>query len=284
MAQRKDDATSVAREKAKSIVSAQRKKEKRHRLILTISVSVVAVLFLGLIGFLAFSDAKTTKKEASVLGVQMTPALANSNGSFYVSKDGKTNEPSADSKATRVDLFFDPQCPGCGVVDRGIGERLAELVQTEEIDLYLSPVSFLDKTSADRYSSRAVNAVVTVAEKSPAHLLKFVNAIYAKDFQPAEGGASVSDEKLSAQAIKIGVPEAVANEFKNHSYFDWIAKNSTTQMDRADYFSAGFATPSLFLNSKVQNGVASDFTKVQFVDSNILKTFNDAFSNLPKGK
>lgn len=284
MSQRKDDATSVARAKAKSIVSAQRKKEKRQRAIITISVSVVAVIFLGLIGFLAFSDAKETKREASVTGVQLTPELANENGAFYVSKDGKTNEPAADSKAVRVDTFIDPQCPGCGVVERGIGDRLAELVQTEEINLYLNPVSFLDKASADRYSTRAVNAVVTVAEKSPAHLLKFVNAIYEKDFQPAEGGLKVSDEKLSAEAIRVGVPEAVANEFKNHSYFDWIAKNSTTQMARADYFSKGFSTPSVFLNSKVENGVASDFTRVEFVDSNILKTFNEAFSNVPKGK
>jgi protein-disulfide isomerase len=284
MSQRKDDATAVARANAKALVHAQRKKEKRNRILITVAVSVVAIIFLGLISFFSIQDAKNAKIEASATGVQVVPALADSNGSFYVSKDGKTSKPEADSKAIRVDVFFDPQCPGCGVVERGIGDRLAELVQTEEIDLYLSPVSFLDNASVDRYSSRAVNAVVTVAEKSPGNLLKFVNALYAKNFQPAEGGASVSDEKLAAQAISVGVPEAVANEFKNHSYFDWIAKNSQTQMDRTDYFSAGFSTPSVFLNSKVQNGVASDFTKVVFADSNILETFNNTFSNLPKGK
>lgn len=284
MSQRKDDATAAARANSKALVAAQRKKEKRNRILITVAVSAVAIIFLGLISFFSFQDAKKTKIEASATGVQTAPVLADSSGAFYVSKDGKTNAPDADSKAIRVDVFFDPQCPGCGVVDRGIGERLAELVQNEEINLYLSPVSFLDNASSDRYSSRAVNAVVTVAEKSPANLLKFVHAIYAKGFQPAEGGASVSDEKLAAEAIKVGVPETVANDFKNHSYFDWIAKNSTTQMDRQDYFSAGFSTPSVFLNSKVQNGVASDFTKVVFADSNILKTFNDTFSNLPKGK
>jgi protein-disulfide isomerase len=283
MSQRKDDAA-AARARAKAIVSAQKKKEKRNRILITVSVSAVAIIILGLISFFSFQDAKNTKIEASATGAQITPALADSNGSFYVSKDGKTNAPATDSTATRVDVFFDPQCPGCGVVDRGIGDRLAELVQTGEIDLYLSPVSFLDKASTDRYSSRAVNAVVTVAEKSPANLLKFVHAIYAKDFQPAEGGVSVSDEKLAALAVKTGVPEDVAGEFKNHSYFDWIAQNSQTQMSRTDYFSEGFSTPSIFLNSKVQNGVATDFTKVKFADSDVLKTFNDTYSNLPKGK
>lgn len=284
MSQRKDDATAAARANSKALVAAQRKKEKRKRILITVAVSAVAIIFLGLISFFSFQDAKNTKIEASATGAQSVPALADSSGAFYVSKDGKTNAPAADSKATRVDVFFDPQCPGCGVVDRGIGERLAELVQNEEINLYLSPVSFLDNASADRYSSRSVNAVVTVAEKSPANLLKFVNALYVKSFQPAEGGASVSDDKLAAQAISVGVPETVASEFKNHSYFDWIAKNSQTQMERKDYFSAGFSTPSIFLDSKIQNGVASRFTRVKFADSDVLKTFNDTLSNLPKGK
>jgi hypothetical protein len=129
-----------------------------------------------------------------------------------------------------------------------------------------------------------VNAVVTVAEKSPENLLEFVNALYEKSFQPAEGGASVPDDKLADLAVKVGVPGDVASEFKNHSYFEWIAKNSQTQMSRTDYFSEGFSTPSVFLNSKVQNGVATDFTKVKFADSDVLKTFNDTLSNLPKGK
>jgi protein-disulfide isomerase len=284
MTQSKEMATALARKKANAIVADQKKRDKRNRLLITVSVSVVALIFLGLISFFSITSAKTKKEEASTIGVQIVPERATANGAFYVSKDGKSKEPAADSTATRVDLFFDPQCPGCGVVDRGIGERLSELVQNEEIDLYLNPVSFLDKASADWYSTRSVNAVVTVAEKSPEKLLTFVNALYAKSFQPAEGGASVPDSKLAAEAVKVGVPEDVANTFKEHSYFDWIAKNSTTQMSRTDYFTAGFSTPSVFIGSKVQNGVASDFTKVQFADSDVLKTFNETLSNFPKGK
>lgn len=284
MPQRKDDPAAVARAKAKDIISAQKKKEKRTRLIIAVTGSVIGLVFLGLVSFFAIQDAKTSKTEASVVGAQATPVLADANGAFYVSKDGKTNAPAADSTAIRVDNFFDPQCPGCGVIDRGIGDRLEELVQNGEIDLYMNPVSFLDRASSDRYSTRAVNAVVTVAEKSPDHLLKFVNSIYQKDFQPAEGGLRVSDDKLAERAISVGVPEAVANEFKNHSYFDWIEKNSATQMERQDYFSEGFSTPSIFLDSKIENGVASGFTRVEFADSDVLKTFNDTLSNLPKGK
>lgn len=283
MSQRKDNAAE-AREKAKAIISMQKKKEKSKRILITTSAIAVAALLLGLVSFLSFQSVQKTKTEASVTATQLSPVLADSHGAFYVSKDGKTNQPASDSKATRVDVFFDPQCPGCGVVDRGIGDRLSELVQNGEIDLYLNPVSFLDKTSSDRYSTRSVNAVITVAEKSPENLLKFVNALYEKSFQPAEGGPSVPDAKLANLAVKVGVPEDVTASFKDHAYFDWIAKNSEEQMSRTDYFSEGFATPSIFLNSKLQNGVATDFTKVQFADSNVLKTFNKTLSNLPKGK
>lgn len=283
MSQPKDNAA-AARERAKAIVSVQKKKEKQKRVLITVSAIAVAVIILGLVSFFSFQSVQKTKIAASVTATQVMPALADSHGAFYVSKDGKTNQPDPASKATRVDVFFDPQCPGCGVVDRGIGDRLSELVQNGEIDLYLNPVSFLDKASSDRYSSRSVNAVVTVAEKSPSKLLKFVNALYEKSFQPAEGGPSVSDEKLSALAVKAGVAQDVADSFKDHAYFDWIAKNSEAQMSRTDYFSEGFATPSIFLNSKLKNGVATDFTKVQFADSNVLKTFNETLANLPKGK
>lgn len=277
----------TARDKAKAMVNAQRKKEKRTKKIIIASIFSAVIVLLGLTTFLIINDSKKVAEDVDLTTAeQITPALADENGAFYTSNDGIKTEPASDTRATRVDLFFDPQCPGCGTIERGIGDRLAELVENEEIDLYLTPVSFLDRATTDRYSSRAANAVVTVAENSPEHLLSFVHAIYEEDFQPKENGGSsnVPDSKLADAAKELGVPNEVADSFKNHSYFDWIAESTEKQKARTDLFSTGFSTPSLFLDAKIVNGKANGFTRVEFTQEDVLKTFNDSFASLKKDK
>lgn len=275
-----------ARTQARQMVATQNRRNKRNKNLIAAGIIAGVVLILSIIGFMMVQDAKKTGSDAKVSqGEQITPERATANGAFHIPSEGTAPEAPEDSTATRVDMFLDPQCPGCGAVERGIGDRIAELVEAEEIDLYVTPVSFLDRATTDRYSSRATNAIITVAEKTPENALDFIHAIYAEDVQPGEtGGASgVSDDKLAEIAVSVGVPQDVADTFKNHSYFDWIKSNTETQQARTDLFATGFSTPSVFLNVEYVDGKGENFTKVPFQDEDVLKTFNETFENLKKG-
>lgn len=278
--------TKDARAKARQMVAEQNRRNKRSKNLIAVGIITAVVLILSIIGFTMVQDAKNSKSSTDVSqGEQVSPARATANGAFYIPSEGSDTEAAEDSTATRVDMFIDPQCPGCAAVERGIGDRISELVEAEEIDLYVTPVAFLDRATNDRYSTRAANAVITVADKAPENALDFISAIYAEDVQPPENGkaSGVPDEKLAEIAISVGVPQDVADTFKNHSYFDWIKTNTETQQSRADLFAAGFSTPSVFLNTEYVEGKATNFTKVPFQDEDVLKTFNETFENLKKG-
>jgi protein-disulfide isomerase len=254
------------------------KRRKKKKIIIASSLTAL-VLAVGAMGFYLAKGAEDSYQKMNPEIVSLSPERADVNGAFYVTDDAKIKAPAKDSTKSRVDMFFDPQCPGCGIVERGIGDRLSELSKNDEIDLFVTPVSFLDEASQDAYSTRSVNAVITVAEKSPENLHDFIHAIFAKGVQPSENSASLSDDRLSEIAQSVNVPLEVAETFKNKSYFDWIAQNTEKQFERSDLFPNGFSTPGVFINVKFdENNKAKSFDRVTFQDSNILKTFNDAFS------
>lgn len=269
-----------AREQARKI---QQEEALRKKLSFIVPAVVVILAIIG--GFFLFSnyaEEKKTEKEtqaqmAKTKGEQTTPKLIDDKGAFHVSANGVEKDVKPTGK-TRMDMFFDPQCPACGMVDRGIGDRVNELLENDEIDLYIYPVSFLDQTSSDNYSSRATSAVVTVAERSPENTMKFINKIFEEDFQPEEGSSyeSVSDKDLAQAAVEVGVPENIAKTIEQKNYLDWVVKNSKKQTSRTDYFSDGFSTPAIFLNTEYKNGQATDYTRVVFDNDNILQTFDNA--------
>jgi len=252
-----------------------------NKFVITFGVIFIIAAFVG--SLLMFGEKQQEEaKKAMAPVVDLVPEKVDENGAFRAVQT-KNNELSKD--AVRVDLFFDPQCPGCGAMDRAIGSDLRELSETGEIDLYLSPVAFLDNSGYNRYSTRATNAVVTVAEESPENLVKYINAIYSEEFQPAEGGADRrTDDDLINEAVEVGVPQDSANKIKNHSYFKWIEETTELQTNRQDLFAGGFSTPSLFLNVEYsEDNKAINFKKLDFSNGSIQDVFNKELKEAKKG-
>lgn len=244
---------------------AEERKDKRTRII-TLSVIVAAVaVVIGLVVFI-LSQAQDKNDNGPVIGEQKIPSSVDENGAFPLNKT-----PNPDAK--RVDIFFDPMCPGCGIVDRAIGSKVSELVDNDEINLYLTPVAFVSGPEDNLYSATSVNAFVTVAEHDPRLALKFMNRIFERDFQPQYADA-VGDAELTAIAIEVGVPEDVAKSFSNRTYSDWVKENSTKQMARQDLFADGFSTPSVFVGLDYVDGKASG-EKILFESDDILQVFLD---------
>ena len=256
----------------KALRAEQARKDKRAKIVTVSVVSAAILAFIGLVVFIVINGNSNTKPDDLTTGEQSAPITATANGAFLVASD------SVDEEAKRVDIFFDPMCPGCGVVDRAIGDKLSELVDNGEINLYLSPVSFLDITSSDQYSTRAINAFITVAEYDPRLSLDFMNAIFEKDFQPAEGTSyiSVPDESFVEVAKSVGVPDDIAESITQRKYVDWIKENSETQTNRRDLFPEEFSTPSVFVGVTYDSSGNATGNKVSFASGDVLGSFEDA--------
>lgn len=157
------------------------------------------------------------------------------------------------AKHIRVDLVFDPHCPGCGLAEQTLGKILQEYNDQGKIDLYLHPVSFLDQLSTDKYSSRAANAFIAVAENHADKAYPFFAKLMAKDFQPKEGQEykTVEDVQLVELAKSVGVSDDVTiNAIKSHLYSNWAINNAfTVSANKHFYYDGKAYTPLLVLNN-----------------------------------
>lgn len=272
----KEERRQERRQRAAEMRKQAKKKARRDKIVrVSALVSVIAVL-IGLTGYIAVTAHNKKDSEGwTQASTQLTPKNFDEHGAFQVKSDNLK------SSATRVDDFFDPLCPGCGAVHRASGDRMKELVKSGDIDLRLSPVSFLDEASTDKYSTRAINAFVTVAENSPEHALEFLSALYRKDFQPQEGTQNygqkpVTDQALVEAAVGAGVPADVAKTIPEHRYADWINNTSEKQVKRSDLFPSGFSTPAIFTGVKYSSDGKASGTKIDFKNKDILRAFNEA--------
>lgn len=272
----KEECRQERRQRAAEMRKQAKKKARRDKIVrVSALVSVIAVL-IGLTGYIAVTAHNKKDSDGwTQAATQLTPKNFDEHGAFQVKSENLK------SSATRVDDFFDPLCPGCGAVHRASGDRMKELVKSGDIDLRLSPVSFLDEASTDKYSTRAINAFVTVAENTPERALEFLSALYRKDFQPQEGTQNygqkpVTDQALVEVAVGAGVPADVAKTIPEHRYADWIKKTSEKQVKRSDLFPGGFSTPAIFIGVKYGPDGKASGTKIDFKNKDILKAFNEA--------
>lgn len=272
----KEECRQERRQRAAEMRKQAKKKARRDKIVrVSALVSVIAVL-IGLTGYIAVTAHNKKDSDGwTQAATQLTPKNFDEHGAFQVKSENLK------SSATRVDDFFDPLCPGCGAVHRASGDRMKELVKSGDIDLRLSPVSFLDEASTDKYSTRAINAFVTVAENTPERALEFLSALYRKDFQPQEGTHNygqkpVTDQALVEVAVGAGVPADVAKTIPEHRYADWIKKTSEKQVKRSDLFPGGFSTPAIFIGVKYGPDGKASGTKIDFKNKDILKAFNEA--------
>jgi len=133
-------------------------------------------------------------------------------------------------------------CPYCGRFERANQAELQRLVDAGTIRIELSTLSFLDEASdGTRYSTRAANAVATVADQAPDKLLAFNNALFTS--QPGEGTPGLSDTEIAGVAQGAGVPPDVVNRFTAATFEPWVG--SMTQ----GAIRAGItATPTVIVN------------------------------------
>lgn len=164
-----------------------------------------------------------------------------------LTSDGAIPVGDADAPVT-VEIWFDYLCPACGAFESANGDELDRLVEEGTARVELRPISFLDKfSSGTEYSTRAANAIATVADSAPDRVWELHAALYAH--QPAEGSEGLGDEQIAAIAKDVGVPDDVVATFDAGTHEGWVAS-----VTREAFDSGITGTPTVKIDGELFDG------------------------------
>ncbi len=191
---------------------AQQAKAAREKKIRTwVTAGIVAVVAIALVGAAAWGIVRATRQQAPVAEGAATADYALTVGE-------------ADAPVT-VDIYQDYMCPYCGQFERANRDDLEALVAdgTAKVNFHL--MNFLDSTSqGSRYSTRAANALVTVAKAEPEHVMALNAALY--DNQPSEGTRGLTDDQIADLARQAGVSETVVATFADQTNAGFVNESN----------------------------------------------------------
>jgi protein-disulfide isomerase len=142
-----------------------------------------------------------------------------------------------------VEMYEDFQCPICKEFEAADGAALKSWQQQGIVQLVYHPVAFLDRASSTNYSTRALEAAVSVQDSSPSSFQAFHDLLYAN--QPAEGSAGLPDSTLEDLAAQAGANRAtVASDLSSQRFKGWTVQAT-------DAFSQKYTgTPTVLVDGK----------------------------------
>ncbi|MCF8586952.1 DsbA family protein [Gordonia liuliyuniae] len=228
----------------------------RHRLVPSRTVRAAAfgcivaagALLVGACGTdgTPVSDGSTpsadTSADTSASSTPSTGAPVMAGGAFRVTA-------AAGQPKVVVTIIEDLACPACQQFESLTGTTLDGYAADPEIAIDYQIISFLDRVSPDRYSSRAANASYCVwhagdgSATSQARWRGFQHTMFGR--QPDEGGPGLGDDEIIAIAAESDVPD-VADCITSGQYSDAVAATTDAVTNGSDFE----GTPTVLVNGE----------------------------------
>jgi protein-disulfide isomerase len=228
-----------ASERAAAIRAEYERKERRSRAIV-VAAAVVGVLLVVVAIAVGLNSGGGGEGQTS------SPP-ANAVDSYAV--------PMGDDDApVAVTVYEDMMCPACGAFEQVSSERLKEYAASGDVQVRYHVVSFLDRGSQDRYSTRAANAIAVVLDTAgPEAAVDFHDALFVN--QPGEGGAGLSDDQMIDLAVEAGADEqAIRGPIEDLKFEPWV-EDATEEWSKRGFT----GTPTVTVNGdKVEFTTAED--------------------------
>jgi len=241
-----------ARQAALALRAQQERVARRNRLIAIIAAAAVLIGFAVLVVVILNQDGDEEVPQAAQV---QPPYAADNGGGVVMDADGIVTPPSdapedwpvgAFGDAVVVTVYSDPICPWCGVFEAQAMPILDEMRLAGEVVIDHRVVGNLDSYSAGtRYSTRAAQALYTVADLAPEAYLEFEAALFAN--QPEENTPGLTDEEIANIAIDAGVPSAAVDAIAEGTYTWWVGQVTDAARERYD---GRLATPAVRLNGE----------------------------------
>ncbi|WEV63485.1 thioredoxin domain-containing protein [Bifidobacterium sp. ESL0732] len=238
------------------------KKERRLRNIILTVTAVLVVVIITITSVTVWKNHKKAVDESSPQALQESyeqlqqvsskPLNATDKGGLRAYPKAQYN-----SKAPTVEVYEDFLCPYCGKLARQLEPTLNRMEKARQINLEFHVVNFLDTPETKQYSTRTASAVAYVSAHDPEHTAAFVSALFEPGFQPDEHHyKNVSNDQITAQALKAGVKPEVAKEAANNVYADYITKVTDYTSKRKELYTTvqgnhSFYTPTIRVDGHI---------------------------------
>ncbi|MEV6348996.1 thioredoxin domain-containing protein [Actinoplanes sp. NPDC051851] len=213
-------------ERARKIVEQQRAAERRRKVTLWTSVTVVLVLVIaGLAGYYTLNSKDK--------GTLVTPSVAVDDGTGFAVGTG----------SVVVDVYEDFMCPICNQFESASGSTLKDLATANTITLRYHPVAILDGASnGTEYSTRTAGAAAAAAQEGK--FTEFHDVLYAN--QPEENSDGLTNAKIIELAKSVGLTsDTFADAVNAGTYKAWATHVTDVFSDR------GYTgTPTIVVNGK----------------------------------
>ena len=184
--------------RAEQMRKEREKADRKQRNLISVAIVTVVIALIAVGGY-AVKSANDKNKTNTELVV---PKNVNSDYGFIY--DAEAAGGTAGKNPVKVILTEDFQCPACLSFEQQSAAFLKDLVKKGEITIEYRPISFLDRASQNKYSSRALNAALCVLDEGGIQKYKVMHELlYAN--QPAEGTAGPDDKALIQTAKTAGV-------------------------------------------------------------------------------
>ncbi len=257
----KNDRREAAREKAKELRAAQRRKELRNRVLLQGGIIVAVLAVVAIVAVFVVSSIRPASggpanmaSDGIVLGqgleVQQTEALP----------AGAEPQPTAqDPAVAQIRVYQDYLCPFCGDFERSNADQIESLLDSGAATIEIHPIAILSGRSAGtQYSLRAANAAACVADSSPDSFWAFNSALFAD--QPEEGTAGLTDDQLVELAETAGASR-VDDCIEDQDFAGWVesATDRATEGPLPDSaVDSVTETPTILVNGRQYTGSLED--------------------------
>lgn len=190
---------------------------------------------------------------AVIVATRGSKTVAAQTGGTHATKDygfvvGKASAPA------KLVAYEDFQCPICDNLEKTYGSLMAQNIADGKLSVEYRPVTFLDRSSLNQYSSRALNAAVCVAKYGGiTDFKKFHDYLYQN--QPAEDTKGPENSTLIADATKIlGKSNAAFSACVNNGTFNSWATSATNEWAKVtSKFPSGQSTPTLIMNGTLMS-------------------------------
>lgn len=265
--------------------------EKVAKIIGTITEIIAVVVIIALFGYIAVKHQDKNPDKGvnlswyttAIDNVQTKPEGVSNTYGFNISKNGYNNPVKG---VPTVGIYMDFMCPGCGNFEQKNSGNLEKMVNAGQINVEYHFMNFLDQASSDKYSTRAANAAIYIAQKDPGHLLKFVSKMMSEGVQPEENsGSTPSNADIVKYAEGVGIPKDVAKAAVKAGYSDWISAVNTYTTKRpslynlsGDYAGKSMSTPAITVNGKLIDTIKAEDKGID-TDEVLLKSLG-----IPKSK
>ncbi|MER5564109.1 thioredoxin domain-containing protein [Streptomyces sp. NPDC002506] len=245
-----------ARARMQAERAARAKKERLYRrLIVSGAVLGGAALLTGVI--IAVTGSGSGRTDAAMAAAMKGPLVVPQHAS---GTDGTVITYGDPAAKRTLDVYEDPRCPFCGIVERGLGATMQRLADDGTYKIQYHVATFLDDSFGGNGSKSALGALGAAVHQGTQQFAALHAALYENQPDEREDSFADRDKLLSIVAKVPGLDQAAMKKAVNDgTYLPWTAKADTAagkDLDAA-WKKAGLSgpagTPAVFLDGRRLN-------------------------------